>query len=197
MSIRKSLIYLSVILINACATRVTPPATIVHVTKNNHYTNNHSHSSSKNKVVTQSNVIDEGQHDKHNANYDKEQNNIVVNSNNKWGNPTNGVIVQEFSTSSKGVNYEGILGQNIKAVNDGKVLYSGNALKDYGNLIIVKHSDNYLSVYGYNKKNLVQAGDVVHRGDTIALMGNKNNKAVLHFEIRKQGVPIDPLSVIK
>ena len=119
------------------------------------------------------------------------------NTQGEWAIPTLGTT-EGFTASSKGVDIYGTQGQPIVAINDGKVVYSGNGLKGYGNLIIVKHSDSYLSAYAHNKVNLVKEGAVVKRGQKIAEMGTDDSgKAVLHLEVRKNGKPIDPFSVIK
>lgn len=106
---------------------------------------------------------------------------------------TNGYLL-----STKGADIYGKEGQAIYASNDGKVVYSGNGLKGYGNLIIVKHDSTYLTAYAHNKANLVKEGASVKRGQKIAVMGlDDNGRAVLHFEVRKNGKPIDPFSLIK
>lgn len=102
-----------------------------------------------------------------------------------------------YNKNAKGINIYGTLGQDIYASNSGRVVYSGNALKNYGNLIIIKHSDVYLTAYAHNKVNLVKDGATVKRGQKIAEMGqDDSNKAVLHFELRKSGKPIDPFTLI-
>ena len=102
-----------------------------------------------------------------------------------------------YKASNKGIDIYGTLGQDINAANSGKVVYSGNGLKDYGNLIIIKHSDVYLTAYAHNKVNLVKEGATVKRGQKIAEMGQgDSNKAVLHFELRKNGKPVDPFTLI-
>ena len=110
--------------------------------------------------------------------------------------PTSGKT-DGYKASNKGINIYGTLGQDINAANSGKVVYSGNGLKDYGNLIIIKHSDVYLTAYAHNKVNLIKEGATVKRGQKIAEMGQgDSNKAVLHFELRKNGKPVDPLILI-
>lgn len=109
--------------------------------------------------------------------------------------PTDGVM-GAYSVSSKGVNITGALGQPILAAQSGKVLYSGSGLKGYGNLIIIKHDNGYLSAYAYNQTNYVKEGDVVKRGQKIAAMGKSSSKPTLHFEIRKSGKPLDPAGLI-
>ncbi len=122
-------------------------------------------------------------------------NNLVVGSGNEWLVPTSGVV-QPFSQAKKGINILGKAGQKVIASNSGKVVYSSNGLKGYGNLIIIKHSDGYLTAYAHNKVNLVQEGATVNRGDKIAEMGTDNGSAMLHFEIRKNGKPLDPMQFI-
>ena len=115
----------------------------------------------------------------------------------EWVMPTSGKTTG-FEKSSKGIDIFGTQGQTINAINDGKVVYSGNGLKGYGNLIIIKHSNAYLSAYAHNKVNLVKEGASVKRGQKIAEMGTDDSgKALLHLEVRKNGKPVDPLSVIK
>ena len=85
----------------------------------------------------------------------------------------------------------------MKASQSGKVVYAGEHLKAYGKLIIIKHDETYLSAYGYNNKLLVKEGDTIKAKQAIALMGvNSTGKAVLHFEIRKNGNPINPNTLL-
>jgi lipoprotein NlpD len=113
-----------------------------------------------------------------------------------WQMPTDGTM-GAYSSTSKGVNIPGSAGQAIYAVAAGKVLYSGNGLKGYGNLIIIRHDNTYLSAYAYNKTNLVKEGAQVQQGQKIATMGvNENNQAMLHLEVRKNGKPVDPHTMI-
>ena len=88
-------------------------------------------------------------------------------------------------------------GQAITAAAGGEVVYSGNGLISYGELIIIKHSDRMLSAYGHNRTRLVAEGDQVKQGQKTAEMGrNDRNKAILHFEIRVNGSPQDPLKYL-
>lgn len=113
-----------------------------------------------------------------------------------WQSPTEGAM-GKYSADNKGVNISGTKGQPIYAVASGKVLYSGNGLKGYGNLIIIRHENSYLSAYAYNKENLVKEGAMVKQGQKIATMGlNDSNQPMLHFEVRKNGKPIDPHTMI-
>jgi lipoprotein NlpD len=116
----------------------------------------------------------------------------------QWSWPTNGTLSAKFAEGgSKGVQIGGKLGEPILASAAGKVTYVGDGVRGYGNLVIVKHNDQYLSVYAHNRKILVQSGQSVSKGQKIAEMGNgADNKPLLHFEIRKFGKPIDPLEFL-
>jgi len=111
--------------------------------------------------------------------------------------PTAGKIVRTFSQASNsrtGIDVAGTRGQVVRASRDGEVVYSGNGLIGYGELIIIKHSESFLSAYGHNAARLVKEGQHVVAGTVIARMGvGKDNKPVLHFEIRYRGNPVDPL----
>lgn len=111
-----------------------------------------------------------------------------------WQWPMRGAIVKEFGDGSgKGVDIAGQLGQPVVAVAPGKVVYSGAALKGYGELIIIKHDDVHLSAYGYNRRRLVGEGATVAAGQPIAELGlGPEQKPVLHFELRRKGKPVDP-----
>ena len=113
-----------------------------------------------------------------------------------WGWPTKGRIVSGFSeaTSLKGIDIAGASGQPVAASAGGKVVYAGTGLRGYGKLIIIKHNGTFLSAYAHNKEILVKEGQQVTRGQKIAEMGNTDADQVkLHFEIRRQGKPVDPL----
>jgi len=118
----------------------------------------------------------------------------------RWQWPTNGKVMVRFKRgdpSRKGVVFTGRLGQGVKAAEDGTVVYSGSGLIGYGQLLIIKHNKNYLSAYGHNKRLLVKEGDQVKKGARIAEMGtNGSGNIVLHFEIRRNGVPVDPLPLL-
>jgi lipoprotein NlpD len=113
----------------------------------------------------------------------------------RWYWPAKGKVVTTFSRSgNKGIDIAGKLGQPIKAASGGKVVYSGSGLIGYGQLIIVKHNKRYLSAYAHNNKVLVREGDSVKGGQRIAEMGRSGARQVkLHFEIRRDGRPIDPM----
>ncbi|MCW9012808.1 MAG: LysM peptidoglycan-binding domain-containing protein [Gammaproteobacteria bacterium] len=117
-----------------------------------------------------------------------------------WQWPATGKLVKTFSTkdpSRKGIRIAGNRGQAVMAAARGKVVYSGNGLISYGNLVIIKHSGAYLSAYAYNRKLLVKEGDEVRAGQAIAQMGTTDSgRARLHFEIRKNGKPVNPLKYL-
>lgn len=119
----------------------------------------------------------------------------------QWIWPTSGKLVDQGTSlplSKNGINIEGELGQPIVATAKGKVVYSGSGLKGYGKLIIIKHNKHYLSAYAYNEKMLVREGDIVSQGQKIALMGRdiREKLDMLHFEIRKNGKPVNPLHLL-
>jgi lipoprotein NlpD len=111
-----------------------------------------------------------------------------------------GKVVQRFRSGDRtrqGVRIAGGEGQQVCAAESGTVVYSGSGLKGYGNLIIVKHNDIYLSAYGFNRRLLVNEGAQVRRGQVVAEVGNAaNGKYRLHFEIRKNGSAVDPLKYL-
>lgn len=114
----------------------------------------------------------------------------------KWQWPTTGRVVQGFSNSeggNKGIDIAGQKGQDVRAAAAGKVVYAGNALEGYGNLIIIKHEDSFLSAYAHNDRILVDEQDNVKAGQKIATMGSTGTSSnKLHFEIRHEGKSIDP-----
>lgn len=114
-----------------------------------------------------------------------------------WQWPVDGKVIVGFNKSknnAKGIDIAGIEGRPVSAASSGKVVYSGNGLISYGNLVIIKHSRSYLSAYAHNKKLLVKEGETVKAGQKIAELGKTGvEKPKLHFEIRKNGKPVDPL----
>ncbi|HEY9201373.1 MAG TPA: peptidoglycan DD-metalloendopeptidase family protein [Gammaproteobacteria bacterium] len=117
-----------------------------------------------------------------------------------WQWPASGQVVQTFKaddTSRKGIGIKGRAGQAVKAAAAGSVVYSGNGLINYGNLVIIKHSHAFLSAYAYNRELLVKEGDVVKQGQAIARMGDASqHDQHLHFEIRRNGKPVNPLNYL-
>ncbi len=117
-----------------------------------------------------------------------------------WRWPTQGKLISTYSARKldrRGIDIAGKLGQAIQSVADGRVVYSGNGLAGYGNLIIIKHSETYLSAYAYTQQRLVNEGETVKAGKLIARMGeHKTRDARLHFQIRRNGKPVDPLKYL-
>lgn len=115
----------------------------------------------------------------------------------KWQWPAKGVRANGFvagDQTRQGIDIAGKAGDPVRSAADGVVVYSGNGLIGYGELIIIKHSASMLSAYGHNRRRLVQEGDSVKLGQQIAEMGSTGAKReMLHFEIRKNGKPVDPL----
>lgn len=111
-----------------------------------------------------------------------------------WIWPSNGPVIGAFEEGKrKGVAIGGKEGDPVVAAGDGRVVYAGSGLRGYGNLVIIKHSGDYLTAYAHNKTLLVKEDQVVRKGQKIAEMGSTDaDKVQLHFEIRKQGKPIDP-----
>lgn len=116
----------------------------------------------------------------------------------EWSWPTGGKVVAAFNDStSKGIDINGKLGEPVLAAAPGKVLYAGQDLRGYGKLVVVKHSNQYLSVYAHNSEILVKEGQSVSKGQKIAELGKSDaQEPKLHFEIRKQGKPVDPLQYL-
>ena len=116
-----------------------------------------------------------------------------------WVWPADGQLLKRYSDNdaAKGLDIGGTRGQVVRASANGRVVYQGSGLRGYGQLIIIKHNDEYLSAYAHNDRIYVKEGDVVKRGQKIADMGSTGTDRVkLHFEIRRQGAPIDPLKFL-
>jgi len=114
-----------------------------------------------------------------------------------WIWPIKGKLLNNFSfkdINKRGINIASKVSQPIAAVSSGKVVYAGNGLEGYKNLIIIKHNETFLSAYAQNKNLLVKESDVVKKGQVIANMGvDKDYGFLLHFQIRKNGKPVDPI----
>ncbi len=115
-----------------------------------------------------------------------------------WAWPAAGSVVAPFDdTRHKGISVGGKAGDPVLAAADGRVVYAGSGLRGYGNLIIIKHNATYLSAYAHNQTLLVKEDQAVKRGQKIAEMGSTEAERVeLHFEIRRQGRPIDPVKLL-
>ncbi|CAG4895889.1 peptidoglycan DD-metalloendopeptidase family protein [Paraburkholderia saeva] len=109
--------------------------------------------------------------------------------------PAQGAVVEPFQAGeTRGIEIAGKPGDPVRAAADGKVMYAGTGLNEYGSLIIVQHNKDFLTAYSHNRKLLVKTGDVVHQGQQIAEMGNENNTRVsVLFELRHDGKPVDPM----
>ncbi len=118
----------------------------------------------------------------------------------RWNWPTQGKVFRGFAPGQpggKGIDIAGRLGQDVIAAANGWVVYSGSGLIGYGQLVIVKHNNSILSAYADNGKILVKEGDAVRAGQVIAAMGeNGANGPMLHFEIRRDGKPVNPLDYL-
>ena len=117
-----------------------------------------------------------------------------------WTWPTNGKVGAKFDPNNgkKGIEILGEIGQEIRTVSRGKVIYAGEDLKGYGKLIIIKHDDNLITVYGNAQEILVSEGQSVEAAEAIATMGNSiENEVKLIFEVRKGGQSIDPMLYLK
>ena len=117
-----------------------------------------------------------------------------------WRWPADGKVVGTYvagDQTKQGLDIAGSAGDAVRAAADGEVVYSGNGLIGYGELIIVKHNANFLSAYGHNRKRLVSEGERVKAGQEIAEMGSTSaSRDELHFEIRKNGKPVNPLDYL-
>jgi len=118
----------------------------------------------------------------------------------QWRWPANGLLLSSFQGSNalnKGIDLGGKLGEPVLAAAGGQVVYSGSGLRGYGKLLIVKHNETFLSAYAHNDRLLVKEGDFVKVGQRIADMGSSGTDRVkLHFEIRRDGTPVDPLKFL-
>lgn len=117
-----------------------------------------------------------------------------------WSWPTEGKVIVTFDANDarrKGIDIAGVYGQPVRAAAAGKVVYSGSGLVGYGKLIILKHNETWLSAYAHNKELFVGEGESVEAGREISQMGSSGeNVATLHFEIRRDGQPVDPLAYL-
>jgi len=118
----------------------------------------------------------------------------------RWSWPTRGTLLRQFGDRaglSNGIGIGGTAGQEVRAAAAGRVVYAGSGLQAYGQLVIINHDDRFLSAYGYNERLLVSQGDGVALGQPIARMGvGPERRAQLHFEIRRNGTPVDPLAYL-
>lgn len=117
-----------------------------------------------------------------------------------WSWPTDGNVIGTFNdgkVSGRGIDIAGRVGQAVRATAAGEVVYSGEGLRAYGPLVIIRHSGEYLSAYAHNERLMVSEGDRVEAGQQIAAMGRApGDQVLLHFEIRRDGKPVDPLNYL-
>jgi len=117
-----------------------------------------------------------------------------------WQWPVDGPVIAGFSTKtrfSRSLQLGGEAGTPVKAAASGRVVYSGDGLVGFGNLVIISHDNQFLSAYGHNQALLVKVGDVVNGGEIIARMGSTGTDRVkLHFEVRKEGTPVNPADLL-
>jgi lipoprotein NlpD len=162
-----------------------------------------------NKQVTQRNVTEskESVSERNNVTEHKKYKNF---KNIKWKRPHLGPIIAKYNSRSsgsmdglaqgvpnKGIDISGQIGDSIFAAADGEVVYAGNGLLGYGNLVIINHNEHYLSAYAHNRNILVKEGQIIKIGQKIAEMGSSESQQTkLHFEIRRDGQPVDPLQYL-
>ena len=117
----------------------------------------------------------------------------------RWVKPSTGPVIQQFNLANniKGLRYGGNIGDPVYAAANGQVVYAADGLKEYGNLVLIKHIDGYITAYAHNSKMLVKSGDNVTAGQKIAEMGSSGaNSVMLEFQIRLDGKPINPANII-
>lgn len=119
---------------------------------------------------------------------------------NGWGWPVQGKLISSFASADpgrQGIDIAGNFGDSVYAAKAGEVVYSGRGIIGYGELIVIKHDDATLTAYGHNRRRIVTEGQKIKQGETIAEMGrDPQGRALLHFELRRNGKPVDPLGVL-
>ncbi len=195
---------------------------LIIVTANSHNNGKHNLNNIKTKINSKnSNVVSRdaiANNQKNNIIYNKPQGNLIKPQGNlikpqsnfiknssinriSWGWPAKGKIIKTFIVAGpnkvNGIDIAGKKGDLVLSAANGRVVYSGNNLRGYGNLVIIKHNEDFLSAYAHNEKILVKEQQIVTKGQKIATMGDTDaNRVVLHFEVRYKGKPIDPLKVL-
>jgi len=115
----------------------------------------------------------------------------------RWDWPANGRVLQVFNVNTKGIDLEGKIGDPVKAAANGTVMYAGNGVRGLGNLILLGHSDGFISAYAHNQVLMVKTGQHIKQGAQIATIGQSDTTSPrLHFEIRRRGTPVNPLSYL-
>lgn len=114
-----------------------------------------------------------------------------------WGWPASGKIIQSFNANTKGIDIEGAVGAPVQAAADGKVMYAGNGVRGLGNLILLGHSNGFITAYAHNQALLVKTGQQIKKGERIASIGQTDTTSPrLHFEVRRRGTPVNPMSYL-
>ncbi|MDA7581640.1 peptidoglycan DD-metalloendopeptidase family protein [Luminiphilus sp.] len=128
----------------------------------------------------------------------KPRSNVITQPVSRWRWPSEGKVIRTYSSNlHKGIDLSGDRGDPVRAVASGKVVYAGTGVTGYGSLLIIKHNDTYLSAYGHNERLLVSENTSVTAGQQIATMGSSGTDSVkLHFELRRRGKPVDPLTLL-
>ena len=117
----------------------------------------------------------------------------------RWVKPSQGAVIAQFNLANnvKGIRYGGNIGDPIYAAADGQVVYAADGLKEYGNLVLIKHIDGYITAYAHNSKMSVKSGQNVTAGQKIAEMGSSGaTRTMLEFQVRLDGKPINPTNVL-
>ncbi len=115
----------------------------------------------------------------------------------EWVWPASGKVIQCFDKNNRGLDIEGSIGDSVIAAADGTVIYSGNGVRGLGNLVIINHKNSFITAYAHNSKLFVDHGQEIQRGKKIAEIGKSDSESPrLHFEIRKQGIPVDPIKYL-
>lgn len=115
-----------------------------------------------------------------------------------WAWPSDGPVIAAFDGSkNKGLDFGGTAGDPVRAAADGRVVYVGAGLRGYGNMVIIKHDNTYLSAYAHNRALLVKENQLVRKGQKIAEMGSsESDRVTLHFEVRMKGQAVDPTAYL-
>lgn len=114
-----------------------------------------------------------------------------------WGWPATGKVIQGFNANTKGIDIEGKEGDPVVAAAEGKVMYAGNGVRGLGNLILLGHSNGFITAYAHNQSLAVKTGQQVKKGERIASIGQTDTTSPrLHFEIRRRGTPVNPMSYL-
>lgn len=117
----------------------------------------------------------------------------------RWVKPSNGSVLENFNSANnvKGIRFSGNVGDPVFAAADGQVVYAADGLKEYGNLVLIKHIDGYITAYAHNSKFLVKSGQNVTAGQKVAEMGSSGtNRTMLEFQVRLDGKPINPANIL-